>query len=94
MQLFAGDLPFVWIGFFVDERRLLHHVAGAEEQDAFAGQSVTPGPAGLGVVMYMVNPTYMSTLFSNSLGKTMFFGSILLAVFGFWWMKKVIEIEV
>jgi tight adherence protein B len=51
-------------------------------------------PAGLGVVMYMVNPGYMSTLFTNSLGKIMFFGSIILAVFGFWWMKKTIEVEV
>jgi tight adherence protein B len=51
-------------------------------------------PAGLGVVMYMVNPGYMSTLFTNSLGKMMFFGSIILAVFGFWWMKKTIEVEV
>jgi tight adherence protein B len=51
-------------------------------------------PAGLGVVMYMVNPGYMSVLFHNSLGKMMFIGSIILAVFGFWWMKKTIEVEV
>jgi tight adherence protein B len=51
-------------------------------------------PAGLGVVMYMVNPDYMSVLFHNGLGKMMFFGSIVLAVFGFWWMKKTIEVEV
>ena len=37
-------------GFFVNELRLLDHVAGAEEQDAFAGQSVAARAAGFLVI--------------------------------------------
>ena len=36
--------------FFLDEPRLLDHVAGAEEQHAFAGQAVAAGAAGFLVI--------------------------------------------
>ena len=32
--------------------------------------------------------------FDETIGKIMLFGSILLALFGFYWMKKTIEIDI
>ena len=51
-------------------------------------------PLGLGVVMWGMNPEYMRPLFHDGFGQALLIGSILLAVVGFYWMKKTIEIEV
>jgi tight adherence protein B len=51
-------------------------------------------PVGLGLVMWSMNPDYMRPLFHDGFGQAMLIGSILLAVVGFYWMKKTIEIEV
>jgi tight adherence protein B len=51
-------------------------------------------PIGLGLFIYTANPGYMDPLFEETIGKIMLFGSILLAFFGFWWMKKTIEIDI
>lgn len=51
-------------------------------------------PLLLGVVMYVMNPDYIGVLFEETIGKIMLGASVLVAMFGFWWMKKTIEIEV
>ena len=50
LQLIAGDLLFLWIGLFVDERPLLNGISGAEEQEALAWESVTTGAAGFLII--------------------------------------------
>jgi hypothetical protein len=49
-ELGAGDLLFLLVGDLVEEVRLLRDVAGAEEQQAVAGQAVASGAAGFLVV--------------------------------------------
>ena len=51
-------------------------------------------PAGLGLIMYVLNPEYIRVLFTDGMGQMMTIGAAVLAGFGFWWMKKTIEIEV
>ena len=51
-------------------------------------------PVGLGLFIYTANPGYMDPLFEETVGKIMLVGSILLAFFGFYWMKKTIEIDI
>jgi tight adherence protein B len=51
-------------------------------------------PIGLGLAMWMLNRPYISVLFTDPLGRMAAIGAGLLALFGFWWMKKTIEIEV
>jgi tight adherence protein B len=51
-------------------------------------------PIGLGVVMYAINPKYMGTLVHDSIGQIALIAAAVVAAFGFWWMKKTIEIEV
>lgn len=51
-------------------------------------------PLGLGAAMFVINPEYIGVLFSSSIGHMMIGGATLLAGFGFWWMKKMIEIDV
>ena len=51
-------------------------------------------PVALGGVMYAVNPEYIQTLFNHRSGHIMLAGAGVLALVGFYWMKKTIEIEV
>jgi tight adherence protein B len=51
-------------------------------------------PVGLGLFIYAANPEYMDPLFDKTVGKVMLVGSILLALFGFYWMKKTIEVDI
>ncbi len=51
-------------------------------------------PVGLGLFIYTANPGYMDPLFDKTIGKIMLGGSILLAVLGFYWMKKMVEIDI
>lgn len=51
-------------------------------------------PLGLGVVLFAINPDYMRTLFETSTGKMLLSGSGVMAVVGFYWMKKTIEVDI
>lgn len=51
-------------------------------------------PLGLGFMLWTINPDYMSTLTSESIGRFMLLGSTLLAGAGFLWMKKIIDIKI
>lgn len=51
-------------------------------------------PPGIGVVMYIMNPTYMNPLFHDILGQIMLGLSVVGMIIGFLWMRKVIQIEI
>jgi tight adherence protein B len=51
-------------------------------------------PIGLGVMMYIINPAYMSKLFNDTLGNIMLGIAALGMIVGFVWMKKIINIEI
>jgi tight adherence protein B len=51
-------------------------------------------PVGLGLMMYGINRTYIEKLFNTGVGQAMLGGSVVLALFGFIWMKKIVEIEI
>jgi tight adherence protein B len=51
-------------------------------------------PLGLAAAMYVINPEYIGLLFSEKIGNMMLIGAGLLAGFGFWWMKKLVQVDV
>jgi len=51
-------------------------------------------PAAFGVILYAVQPTYMGALFSNSMGIAALGVCAVMACFGFWWLRKIMTIEV
>jgi tight adherence protein B len=51
-------------------------------------------PVGLGIMMFAVNRTYIEKLFNTGVGQAMLGGSSVLALVGFIWMKKIVEIEI
>lgn len=51
-------------------------------------------PPGLAVVMWFMNPEYISALFSPGLGYVLIIAALVMMGIGFAWMKKTITIEV
>ena len=51
-------------------------------------------PLGLAGTMYVINREYISTLFNTRMGNFMLGYAVVSCLFGFWWMKKTIEIEI
>lgn len=51
-------------------------------------------PVGIGVFILGANPGYMDPLFEETLGKILLGGAGILMAAGFFWMKKMIEIEI
>ena len=51
-------------------------------------------PVAMGFLMYTLNPNYIGKLFDTTMGQVMSIGSGLLALIGFYWMKKTVEIEI
>ena len=51
-------------------------------------------PVLLGLAMYVMNPEYMSKLFTDTLGNILLGASVVAMLVGFVWMKKIINIEI
>ncbi len=51
-------------------------------------------PVALGGALYVMNPKYIGTLFSEFIGLLMLGGAVIMAGVGFLWLKKIIKIEV
>ncbi len=51
-------------------------------------------PIGLGIVMYVLNPDYTGMLLTERSGNIALGVAIVVAVAGFFWMKKIIDIDV
>lgn len=50
-------------------------------------------PLAIGAAVYALNPDYLDPLFHRGSGQLLLLGSILVAIAGFLWMKKIIDIE-
>jgi tight adherence protein B len=51
-------------------------------------------PGALGITLYLINPEHMEVLFKESMGQTMLMITVVMQVIGFFWIQKVIKIEV
>jgi len=51
-------------------------------------------PAAIGLFVYSVNPSYLGPLLHDAFGEILFYGSIVLAVLGILWLRKLVNIEV
>jgi tight adherence protein B len=51
-------------------------------------------PVGLGLVMYVINPDYVGTLIETTVGNVMLVLAAIAMLIGFFWMKKIIDIEI
>ena len=60
----------------------------------FTGYVLLALPAALAVALSLINPELMALLFEEHMGRMMLVGAIVLQVFGFFWIRHVMNIEV
>jgi tight adherence protein B len=51
-------------------------------------------PAALGIALSFLNPSHMEPLFREHVGKMALLGAGVMQMIGYFWIKKVIKIEV
>ena len=74
--------------------RLRREVAALTAEGKMSAIVLGAMPPGLAAVMFVLNRGYIEPLFTETLGNMMLGAAAVWAVFGFWWMKKTITIEI
>lgn len=77
----------------VQRERLKREVAALTAEGRVSALILSLLPPGLGTVLYVMNPDYVSLLFSRTLGMIMLGLAVVSGVIGLLWMKKVITID-
>lgn len=63
-------------------------------QGRISGLIISLMPAALGIFLYIINPSYISLLFTEPLGMGMLFGALCMQGIGIFLIRKIIRIEV
>jgi tight adherence protein B len=74
--------------------KVLRQVRVHTAHGRFTGYVLIALPAALAITLMFINPEHMSLLFTESLGHKMLAVAVLLQMFGFLWIKRVVKIEV
>jgi len=83
------------IGHTIRERvRIKGEIRVLTAQQMISGYVLSFLPVGLGVVLYMINRSYMSQLFSDPCGWIMVGVALIMIVTGFLIIRKIVNIEV
>ena len=83
------------ISHVIRERaRILGQISTLTAQGRISGLVIGGMPIGLGCIIYMINPTYISILFNDPKGPYLIAVGILLEAIGFFVIWKIIDIEV
>jgi tight adherence protein B len=77
-----------------ERERLRRDVATLTAEGKMSAIVLGALPILLGMAMWAMNPEYINTLFTDSLGKVLLGASIFAALAGFAWMKKIINIDI
>jgi len=62
-------------------------------QGRFTGYTLALLPIIVGTVIYMLNPSYMQLLFTHPLGKLMVTVAAVMQVIGYYWIRRIVDIE-
>jgi tight adherence protein B len=74
--------------------KILRQVRVHTAHGRFTGYVLLALPGFLAVALMFINPEHMGLLFSERMGHIMIMGAIVLQTIGFFWIRKVIKIEV
>ena len=83
------------VGFTMREReRIRGEIATLTSQQRMTGIVIGGLPVFMFVLFMMMNPTYMSLLFTEMAGRIMLIGAASLEVSGFFVIKRIMAIEI
>ena len=74
--------------------KILRQVRVHTAHGRFTGYVLMALPAALGIVLNFLNPEHMDLLFREPMGQMMIMGAIVMQTVGYFWIRKVIKIEV
>ncbi len=77
-----------------ERERLRHEIVALTAEGRMSAWVLGVFPPAFAVVLYMIQPDYMSTLFNSSIGVMAVVVSAVMAGFGFIWLRKIMAIEV
>ena len=77
-----------------EREKLRRDVASLTAEGKMSALVLAALPILLGFGMYLLNPSYISILFTATMGKTLLGTAVVAATIGFAWMKKLISIEI
>ena len=63
-------------------------------QGRMTGYLLAVLPLAVFALLYMINPVYMSILFTDPIGKIMVIVAVTMQLIGFLWIRKIIKIEI
>jgi tight adherence protein B len=74
--------------------KVLRQVRVHTAHGRFTGWVLLALPAALAIVMKFINPEHMNLLFEESMGRTMLMAAVVMQTIGYFWIQRVIKIEV
>jgi tight adherence protein B len=74
--------------------KILRQVRVHTAHGRFTGWVLLALPAALAVVLSYISPQHMETLFKERIGQEMLVAAMIMQTIGFFWIRKVIKIEV
>ena len=74
--------------------KILRQVRTHTAHGRFTGYVLLALPAALAVALSFISPEHIRALFTTKMGQTMLIGAIVMQTIGFFWIKRVIKIEV
>jgi tight adherence protein B len=74
--------------------KVLRQVRVHTAHGRFTGYVLMALPAALAVALYFINPEHMNLLFREDIGQMMLMGTVVMQVIGYFWIQRVIKIEV
>ncbi|QCO99372.1 type II secretion system protein F [Arthrobacter sp. 24S4-2] len=69
------------------------HIKALAAEGKFSAYILIAMPIGIVVMLMMVNPGYMDSMFTHPLGWGMMAGSVVLMTIGSLWMRKIIDLK-
>jgi tight adherence protein B len=93
----GGDLAEILdkIGHLIRERfKIFGQIAALTGEGRLSGIVLLALPPVLFLVVYRMNPGYISLLFTDPMGKKMLGGAIVMQVLGAWAIRKIVDIKV
>ncbi len=78
----------------IQRERLHREVSALTAEGRVSAGILSMLPPGLGLVMWVMNPDYLSVLFSRTIGWILLGAAVVAGLVGLAWMKKVVTIDV
>ncbi|SES16702.1 tight adherence protein B [Gracilibacillus ureilyticus] len=77
-----------------ERKKLQNQVKSLTAQGKLSGIVISALPVALGVIIYIINPEYIMTLFYNPIGRILVGAALIGAIIGFISVRKITTIEV